>query len=41
VLRLIEPIGGRIRLHGQDITNLSAKELLPLRREMQFIYHDP
>ncbi len=41
VLRLIEPTGGTIRLHGHDITHLSKPALRPYRREMQIIFQDP
>jgi oligopeptide/dipeptide ABC transporter ATP-binding protein len=41
VLRLIEPSEGSIRLEGQDITQLSMKELRPYRRQMQIIFQDP
>ncbi|MGE5783953.1 MAG: ABC transporter ATP-binding protein [Myxococcales bacterium] len=41
MLRLIEPTRGRIYLKGRDITRLSARELRPLRRQMQFIFQDP
>jgi oligopeptide/dipeptide ABC transporter ATP-binding protein len=41
VLRLVEPASGAIRFRGRDITHLGARELRPLRREMQMIYQDP
>jgi len=41
VLRLIEPTEGTIKIDGDDITNLSKKELRPYRREMQIIFQDP
>ena len=41
VLRLLEPVGGRIAFHGQDITALGHRELRPLRRRMQIVYQDP
>ena len=41
VLRLVRPTSGKIELDGQDITNLSAKELVPLRRKAQIIFQDP
>lgn len=41
VLRLVEPDSGAIRFRGRDITRLRARELRPLRREMQIIYQDP
>jgi oligopeptide/dipeptide ABC transporter ATP-binding protein len=41
LLRLVEPEGGTIRFHGEDITHLKAAELRPLRRQMQIIFQDP
>ena len=41
VLRLLEPVGGRIAFHGEDITSLGQRELRPLRRRMQIVYQDP
>jgi oligopeptide/dipeptide ABC transporter ATP-binding protein len=41
VLRLLEPVSGRISFDGQDITELSDRALRPLRRRMQIIYQDP
>lgn len=41
MLRLIEPTRGRIYLGDRDITHLSARDLRPLRRQMQFIFQDP
>ncbi len=39
--RLLEPTGGSVSFMGQDITHLTRRELLPLRREMQMIFQDP
>ncbi|MGZ4631343.1 MAG: ABC transporter ATP-binding protein [Actinomycetes bacterium] len=41
VLKLLDPTGGKIEFEGRDITNLSRKEMVPLRREMQMIFQDP
>ena len=41
MLRLLKPTGGTVELSGRDITNLSRKELVPLRREAQMIFQDP
>ena len=41
VLRMVDPTSGAIRFRGQDITRLGARELRPLRREIQMIYQDP
>jgi oligopeptide/dipeptide ABC transporter ATP-binding protein len=41
IVRLYEPTGGTVRLHGQDIFSLSEKEMLPVRRQIQMIFQDP
>jgi peptide/nickel transport system ATP-binding protein len=41
VLRLIEPVRGRIAFEGDDITALGQRALRPLRRRMQIVYQDP
>lgn len=41
VLRLLEPTDGKIKVSGDDVTNLSKDELRPYRREMQIIFQDP
>ncbi|CAB4938835.1 MAG: dipeptide ABC transporter ATP-binding protein [Actinobacteria bacterium] len=41
MLKLLDPTGGRIELNGRDITNLSRKQMVPLRREAQMIFQDP
>jgi len=41
VLRAIEPTSGRIIFEGQDITALSARQLLPFRRKVQIVFQDP
>jgi oligopeptide transport system ATP-binding protein len=41
VLRLVEPTSGRVRFEGQDITELSQRQLRPMRRRMQIIFQDP
>jgi len=41
VLRLTEPTEGRITYHGQDILQLSGKEMQELRRDMQMVFQDP
>jgi oligopeptide/dipeptide ABC transporter ATP-binding protein len=41
ILRLVEPVGGKIAFHGEDITSLGQRELRPLRRRMQIVYQDP
>jgi oligopeptide transport system ATP-binding protein len=41
VTRLVEPTDGAVRLHGVDITHLSARELRPHRRRMHIVFQDP
>ncbi|ONN26729.1 peptide ABC transporter substrate-binding protein [Thermosipho affectus] len=41
MLRLINPTGGKIKVFGKDISNLSRKELLPFRRKMQIVFQNP
>ncbi len=41
VIRMYDVTGGNIVLDGTDITNMSQKELKPLRRKMQMIFQDP
>ena len=41
VMKLLDPTGGKIEFEGRDITNLTRKQMVPLRREMQMIFQDP
>jgi len=41
VLQLEPPTSGSIRIQGQELTGLSARELRPLRRKMQIAFQDP
>ncbi|MFC6341800.1 ABC transporter ATP-binding protein, partial [Nocardioides hankookensis] len=41
ITRLYEPTGGSINFDGRDITNISSRQLKPLRREIQMIFQDP
>jgi oligopeptide transport system ATP-binding protein len=41
LMRLYEPSSGEIRLQGQDISQLSRREMRPFRRDMQKIFQDP
>lgn len=41
LLRLIPTTAGTIKIDGQDITRLSARAVLPLRKDMQMIFQDP
>jgi oligopeptide/dipeptide ABC transporter ATP-binding protein len=41
ILRLYDPTSGQIRFKGKDISELSHRELQPLREDMQLIFQDP
>lgn len=41
IVRLIDPNGGEILLKGDDITTLSRRALLPLRKRIQIVFQDP
>ena len=41
ILMLVRPTGGTIEIEGDEITTLSSRELLPIRRKAQMIFQDP
>ncbi|HNM97136.1 MAG TPA: dipeptide/oligopeptide/nickel ABC transporter ATP-binding protein, partial [Marmoricola sp.] len=41
VARLLKPTRGEIRFEGTDIAQMSARELQPIRRDIQMIFQDP
>ncbi|MEC7258012.1 MAG: ATP-binding cassette domain-containing protein, partial [Pseudomonadota bacterium] len=41
ILRLVEPLRGKIDLDGTDVLALNASELRQARRDMQMIFQDP
>jgi oligopeptide/dipeptide ABC transporter ATP-binding protein len=41
ITRLYDPTGGSMMFDGHDIASLSAKQLKPLRRNVQMIFQDP
>ena len=41
ILRLLEPTSGSIVLDGTDITRMSRRQLVPIRRTAQMIFQDP
>lgn len=41
LLKLVEPTEGKIIFNGEDITNLSEKELRSFRHDAQIIFQDP
>jgi oligopeptide/dipeptide ABC transporter ATP-binding protein len=41
ILRLTDPSSGQIFFKGQDIAQLKAKEMRPVRRHLQIVFQDP
>jgi len=41
IVRLLQPDGGRIDLHGIDLAPLSKRQLKPHRRRVQMVFQDP
>ncbi len=41
IIRLYEPTAGKVLFRDQDLTQLSHRELHPLRRDLQMIFQDP
>lgn len=41
VMKLYEPTSGKIIFDGEDITNLSRRDMKPIRSKMQMIFQDP
>ena len=41
ITRLYKPTGGSIDFEGRDISHLSSRQLMPMRREIQMIFQDP
>jgi peptide/nickel transport system ATP-binding protein len=41
ILMLVRPTDGKIQIEGQEITHLSPKELVRVRRKAQMIFQDP
>jgi peptide/nickel transport system ATP-binding protein/oligopeptide transport system ATP-binding protein len=41
IMRLLDPTGGRITFDGKDITRLSGKDLLRVRRDLMMVFQDP
>jgi oligopeptide transport system ATP-binding protein len=41
VLQLVRPTTGRVVWHGRDLCELSDRELVPVRKDLQVIFQDP
>jgi oligopeptide transport system ATP-binding protein len=41
IVRLHKPTSGSVNFNGVDVTNLSRREMRPVRKEMQMIFQDP
>ncbi|MBW7882770.1 MAG: dipeptide ABC transporter ATP-binding protein [Caldilineaceae bacterium] len=41
IVRLYQPTAGVLHFDGKDVTNLSASEFLPVRRQLQMVFQDP
>jgi peptide/nickel transport system ATP-binding protein len=41
ILKLVEPTAGQISYNGEDLTNLSKKQMRAYRKEIQIIFQDP
>ncbi len=41
ILMLVKPTAGSIEIDGHEITKLSSKDLMPIRRKAQMIFQDP
>ena len=41
ILQLLEPTSGSVRFEGTELTELSRRQIRPLRRRMQMVFQDP
>lgn len=41
ILQLVTPTGGKVQFHGEDLTQLTPRQMRPRRRELQMIFQDP
>ncbi|OSP53467.1 ABC transporter ATP-binding protein [Pseudoruegeria sp. SK021] len=41
LIRLLEPTSGAIKLDGEEISNVSARKLMGLRKRFQMVFQDP
>ena len=41
ILQLHKPTSGSVRFQGRELTELSVKEMRPIRRDLQIVFQDP
>lgn len=41
IMRLYSPTSGSVRIHGQEMANVSRRAMRPLRRDLQMVFQDP
>ncbi|MEQ9564261.1 MAG: ATP-binding cassette domain-containing protein, partial [Pseudomonadales bacterium] len=41
ILNLVQPESGSVKYKGQELVGLSARQMLPFRKQMQMIFQDP
>jgi peptide/nickel transport system ATP-binding protein len=41
ILMLVKPTSGAVEIDGEDVTRLSARQLMPIRRKTSMIFQDP
>jgi len=41
IMRLYDVTAGKVEFEGRDITNLTTRQMRPVRRDMQMIFQDP
>ncbi len=41
ILMLVKPTSGSVEIEGEDVTRLSARQLMPVRRKTSMIFQDP
>ncbi|MEU3645492.1 dipeptide ABC transporter ATP-binding protein [Lentzea sp. NPDC034063] len=41
ILQLHKPTSGSVKFEGRELTSMSAKQLRPLRRDIQIVFQDP
>ena len=41
VIKLYDPVGGTIRVKGEDITSYGYRQMMPIRKTVQVIFQDP